>query len=185
MDKTIKVILLTNSERIISEIDEVGAEIGEPDCKLIKPYDVKDLVPTQKNLTIGNLEKTKDVESSKDEILLVEKDGEYFIMDGHHRLANEILKAINLLSNSSKIFAKYAIEPLTINKSKLSENLGTSNILITKLNPIIGYNKAAEIYKLANKNNISIKDVILEKNLMTELEYDKLMDYKSMTKAND
>ena len=44
MDKMIKVILLTNSEKIISEIDEVGAEIGEPDCKLIKPYDVKDLV---------------------------------------------------------------------------------------------------------------------------------------------
>jgi hypothetical protein len=38
------VILLTNSERIISEIDEVGSEIGEPDCKLIKPYDVRDLV---------------------------------------------------------------------------------------------------------------------------------------------
>ena len=45
MDKMIKVILLTNSERIISEIDEVGSEIAEPDCKLIKPYDVKDLVP--------------------------------------------------------------------------------------------------------------------------------------------
>jgi hypothetical protein len=44
MDKMIKVILLTNSERIISEIDEVGSEIGEPDCKLIKPYDVRDLV---------------------------------------------------------------------------------------------------------------------------------------------
>ena len=44
MDKTIKVILMTNSERIISEIDEVGSEIGEPDCKLIKPYDVRDLV---------------------------------------------------------------------------------------------------------------------------------------------
>ena len=45
MDKTIKVILLTNSERIISEINEVGSEIGEPDCKLITPYEVKDLVP--------------------------------------------------------------------------------------------------------------------------------------------
>ena len=45
MDKTIKVILLTNSERIISEIDEVGSEIGEPDCKLIKPYELKDLFP--------------------------------------------------------------------------------------------------------------------------------------------
>ena len=54
MDKTIKVILLTNSERIISEIDEVGAEIGEPDCKLIKPYDVKDLVPWMGEYTNQN-----------------------------------------------------------------------------------------------------------------------------------
>ena len=38
MDKIIKVILLTNSERLISEIEEVGAEIGEPDCRLLKPY---------------------------------------------------------------------------------------------------------------------------------------------------
>jgi hypothetical protein len=33
MDKTIKLILLTNSERLISEIIEIGADIGEPDCK--------------------------------------------------------------------------------------------------------------------------------------------------------
>ena len=54
MDKTIKVILLTNSERIISEIDEVGSEIGEPDCKLIKTYDVKDLVPWMEEYTDQN-----------------------------------------------------------------------------------------------------------------------------------
>ena len=54
MDKMIKVILLTNSERIISEIDEVGAEIGEPDCKLIKPYDVRDLVPCMGEYTDQN-----------------------------------------------------------------------------------------------------------------------------------
>ena len=35
MEKTIKVILLTNSERLISEIEEVGADVGEPDCRLI------------------------------------------------------------------------------------------------------------------------------------------------------
>ena len=40
MDKVIKVILLTNSERLISEIVEVGSEIGEPDCKLIKPHEI-------------------------------------------------------------------------------------------------------------------------------------------------
>ena len=40
MDKTIKVILLTNSERLISEITEVGADVGEPDCRLTKPYEI-------------------------------------------------------------------------------------------------------------------------------------------------
>ena len=40
MEKTIKVILLTNSERLISEIEEVGADIGQPDCKLINPMEI-------------------------------------------------------------------------------------------------------------------------------------------------
>ena len=40
MDKIIKVILLTNSERLISEIQEVGADIGQPDCKLINPMEI-------------------------------------------------------------------------------------------------------------------------------------------------
>ena len=40
MSKVVKVILLMNSERLISEIEEVGAEIGEPDCKLINPMEI-------------------------------------------------------------------------------------------------------------------------------------------------
>ena len=37
MDKVIKLIVLTSKEILLSEIEEVGAEIGEPDCKLINP----------------------------------------------------------------------------------------------------------------------------------------------------
>ncbi len=40
MSKIIKVILLTNNQTLISEIEEVGADIGEPDCRLTKPYEV-------------------------------------------------------------------------------------------------------------------------------------------------
>ena len=43
MDKTIKVLALTNHQYLISEIEEVGsADIGEPDCKLINPFVVTD-----------------------------------------------------------------------------------------------------------------------------------------------
>ena len=40
MKKMIKVILLTNSEKLISEIVEIGADVGEPDCKLINPHEI-------------------------------------------------------------------------------------------------------------------------------------------------
>ena len=48
MDKTIKVILLTNRLLLVSEIVEIGADIGEPDCKLMNPYEISEenvLVP--------------------------------------------------------------------------------------------------------------------------------------------
>jgi hypothetical protein len=41
MKKMIKILALTNSLILISEIEEVGADIGEPDCKLINPFVVK------------------------------------------------------------------------------------------------------------------------------------------------
>ena len=42
MEKTIKAIVLTNKQILISQIDEVGADIGEPDCKLTNPYLLRD-----------------------------------------------------------------------------------------------------------------------------------------------
>jgi len=40
MAKIVKVILLTNSEKLISEIVEIGADVGEPDCRLINPHEI-------------------------------------------------------------------------------------------------------------------------------------------------
>ena len=42
MDKIIKVIALTNNQTLISQIEEVGADIGEPDCKLVNPFIVNE-----------------------------------------------------------------------------------------------------------------------------------------------
>ena len=42
MEKITKAIVLTNNQVLISQIDEVGADIGQPDCKLTNPYMLKD-----------------------------------------------------------------------------------------------------------------------------------------------
>jgi hypothetical protein len=42
MEKTIKILALLNNQILISQIEEIGADIGEPDCKLVKPFLIKD-----------------------------------------------------------------------------------------------------------------------------------------------
>ena len=42
MEKIIKVIVLVNQQILISQIEEIGADIGEPDCKLINPFIIKE-----------------------------------------------------------------------------------------------------------------------------------------------
>jgi len=41
MENSIKVIVLVNNQILISQIEEIGADLGEPDCKLVKPFEVK------------------------------------------------------------------------------------------------------------------------------------------------
>jgi hypothetical protein len=53
---------------------------------------VSDIIPTQKNLTIDNLENTVDVQNTDESIVLLKHQGKYYVLDGHHRIANRILE---------------------------------------------------------------------------------------------
>ena len=56
-DKTIKLIVLTNQQILVSQIEEVGADIGEPDCRLVEPFILGDndtLSPWLVNVTSQN-----------------------------------------------------------------------------------------------------------------------------------
>lgn len=75
-------------------IDDVIENKKESDLPT-ETINIGDIVPTQKNLTINNLQETssiKNLQDGKDPVILVKKDGKYFVVDGHHRIANAILK---------------------------------------------------------------------------------------------
>ncbi len=67
MSKIVKMIVLMNQQILLSQIEEVGADIGEPDCKLIKPF----VVGPQKTLEpfLGGLTKQDTFMMSSDKIL--------------------------------------------------------------------------------------------------------------------
>ncbi|MEM7099156.1 MAG: class II fumarate hydratase [Pseudomonadota bacterium] len=98
-------------------------------------------------------------------------------------IAANILDSIEILGNSSKLLADKAIATFTVNEQKLTESLDRNPILVTALNPIIGYAKAAEIAKQAYRENRPIVDVALENTDLAEDELRSLLDPSKLTEG--
>ena len=98
-------------------------------------------------------------------------------------VAYNLLKSINLLGNSMPLLANKAIKTFKVNSKNINESLSKNPILVTALNRIIGYNKAAAIAKKAYKKNKSIIDVAHEETGMSIAELKKLLDPSKLTKG--
>ena len=96
-------------------------------------------------------------------------------------IANNLLSSIHLLSNTCMLLADKAIATFTVNEQKLKETLARNPILVTALNPIIGYAKAAEIAKLAYKNGRPVIDVAEELTDIPRKELEQLLDPMQLT----
>jgi len=88
------------------------------------------------------------------------------------------------MSDASKSFAKYCVKGLKANKKKIKENLDNSLMLVTALAPKIGYDNAAKIAKDAYKNGTSLKEESVKSKLISEKEYDKIVDPRKMIKPH-
>ncbi|MGE5781264.1 MAG: aspartate ammonia-lyase [Nitrososphaerales archaeon] len=90
-------------------------------------------------------------------------------------MLKNILDATDMLINFLPIFASNFIDGIQANTEKLRDQMENSPILITLLNPYIGYLRAAEIYKEALETRRSIRELVLEKKLMNEQELNKAL----------
>ena len=96
-------------------------------------------------------------------------------------VAKNLLESINLLANVSQLLADKAIASFKVNEENIKEALSKNPILVTALNPIIGYLKAAEIAKLAYKEGRAIVDVALEHTDLSREALEKLLDPVKLT----
>ncbi|MDG1223995.1 MAG: class II fumarate hydratase [Candidatus Marinimicrobia bacterium] len=95
-------------------------------------------------------------------------------------IAHNILESIRLLADSSKSFAENAVDGIQPNIEKINQNLYNSLMLVTALNPHIGYDKAAEVAKHSYKNNISLKESAERLGYLKIGEFDKLVKPSKM-----
>ena len=93
-------------------------------------------------------------------------------------IAHNILQSIDILADSTKNFAIFCVKGIKANKKKIKNHLDNSLMLVTALAPHIGYDNAAKIAKTALKNDTTLKEETLKLNLISEKDYDKIVDPK-------
>ena len=97
-------------------------------------------------------------------------------------LAYNILQSIRLLTDGCNSFTEHAIAGIEPNEERIEHNLYNSLMLVTALNPHIGYDKSAEVAKKAYKDNITLREAIIELGYLTGDEFDKLVQPADMIK---
>ena len=98
-------------------------------------------------------------------------------------IAYNILQSIKILANVSRVLADKAIADFTVREENLQQALSRNPILVTALNPIIGYAKAAEIAKAAYKQGRPIVDMAVEMTDLSREELEKLLEPVHLTEG--
>ena len=89
-------------------------------------------------------------------------------------MLKSVLDSTDMLTNFIPIFSENLIEGISANREKLRENIEKSPVIVTLLSPKIGYQKSAELFKESLKTGKTIRQLVTEKNLLSEKQVDSL-----------
>lgn len=108
-------------------------------------------------------------------------------MNGHFELnvfkpviVFNVLNSIRLLGDACKSFKENCVDGIQANKKQIQEHLNNSLMLVTALNPKVGYDNAAKIAKNAYEKNITLKESAIVLGFMSGEEFDQLVRPEDM-----
>lgn len=97
-------------------------------------------------------------------------------------MAYNIIQSIRLLADACDSFRIHAVNGIEANEERIHSNLYNSLMLVTALNPHIGYDKAAEVAKKAYKDNSSLREAIIALGYLSGEDFDRLVQPEKMIK---
>jgi aspartate ammonia-lyase len=96
-------------------------------------------------------------------------------------VAHNLVFSIQILTNASRVFAERCVAGIEADRAQAEYWLERSPALVTALAPKIGYAEAAKLAKEAVAKNVSVRQLIIEKNLLSPAELDRILDVRAMT----
>jgi len=96
-------------------------------------------------------------------------------------IIHNFLHSVTLLNDACHGFVDFLIEGITLDRARIASYVNSSLMLVTALNPIIGYDKAARIAHLAFTDGINLREACLKLGFLTGEEFDRLVRPEAMT----
>ncbi len=95
-------------------------------------------------------------------------------------IVDNVLRSIRLLADAAQSFTEHCVQGIEPDKARIGELVQRSLMLVTALNPRIGYDNAAKVAKLAHEKNLTLREAALQLKLLTGEEFDRLVDPRKM-----
>src|SRR5579863_5082333 len=97
-------------------------------------------------------------------------------------MIHNFLHSVRLLSDSCRSFTDHCVQGMELDRQRIEQYVKNSLMLVTALNPKIGYDKAAEIAKKAHHERISLREANQKLGYLTEKEFDEIIRADKMTR---
>jgi hypothetical protein len=99
-------------------------------------------------------------------------------------MIHNLLHSIRLIHDACHGFVDYCVAGIELNRAQIDAHLNNSLMLVTALNPHIGYDKAAQVAKNAHKKGISLRESAVELGYLTGEQFDEYVKPEQMTIPN-
>lgn len=96
-------------------------------------------------------------------------------------MIHNVCNSIDLLTDACDRFREFCVEGLQPDYEQIQHHLNNSLMLVTALNPLIGYDQAAKVAKKAHKERLTLKAAVLELGLLSEEQFDEVIQPARMT----
>ncbi len=100
-------------------------------------------------------------------------------------IIHNVLQSLRLLGDACRNFNEFCAAGIEPNRRRIKENLDRSLMLVTALNPHIGYDKSAKIAKKAHKDGTTLKQAAMELGFVSDADFEAWVDAAKMTKPGE
>ena len=158
-----------------------------PNCgigELVMPEDglTSSIMPGKRNPTIAEVmvQAGMQVAGNHVTVTMAGASGSFELNVAKPVLIHNVLQSIRLLADSARVVAQRVIPGLLPDHDRLARNLESPLLAATALNPVLGYDNAAAIVRHAREHGISPRAAAARLGLLTEAEFDRLVDLRGM-----